>query len=306
MSNEGSTTSPPADPQHIRLACQACQRKKIKCDRTFPCGQCTKSSLTCVLSARKQRVRHGAKRAVDGELRNRIAKLESLVKGLSGDPAAPVEKSNEANVTPPTRTNSLDVNSPVLGKYMANNFWSSLTEEVSALREALEEEDGDEDTPEPNDGQINNFSPRPGPDIDHDILICPPGRIYLMPGVLPDPEPHLRAYLVETFFTNAEPMFKVFHRPTLRAAIDQNADYLGHPVGSIVHDAIRRLVWLAAYNTLSEAEVLSLTGQPKLDVIKRYRRYVGICLSQLDLMKTDDLATLQCLTFFIVSLRGRI
>lgn len=80
--------------QHIRLACQACQRKKvnnpaepevdptaltlakIKCDRTFPCGQCQRSNLQCAQSTRKPRAKRVGKRAVDSELRSRITKLE--------------------------------------------------------------------------------------------------------------------------------------------------------------------------------------------------------------------------------------
>lgn len=287
-----------------RLACQACQRKKIKCDRTFPCGQCTRSHLTCVPSSRKQRVRHAGRKAVDGELRSRIAKLESLVESLSSDSRGPHDKIlNGEDASNATRTSPVDLGSPITGKYIANNFWSSLTAEVGAIKGVLEEEDEDEAAPEVLENLINS-PPKSTLDwsIDHDLIVYPPGRIFVMPGVIEDPEPHLRPFLIETFFKNCEPVLKVFHRPTLRAAVEENADYLGHPPGSPEHDVVRRLVWLAAYNTLPDAEVLSLTGYTKLDTILKYRRFVGISISQLDLMNTGDLAALQCLLFFLVGM----
>lgn len=183
----GNTTSPPDQLSHIRLACQACQRKKIKCDRTFPCGQCLKSNLDCIPSARKRRARHAGKRAVDGELRNRIAKLESLVESLSGDNVAESDKPQEATESSPAQTRgSVEIESPQVGRYVASTFWSSLSMEMTALREALEDED-DEDELTGETPETSNSSPNKtdvGNTFEHDLIICPPGRIYVMPGVM--------------------------------------------------------------------------------------------------------------------------
>ncbi|KAF2765914.1 hypothetical protein EJ03DRAFT_318599 [Teratosphaeria nubilosa] len=135
-----SSTSPNAgvdDHQHIRLACQACQRKKIKCDRNFPCGQCTRSSLQCMPSTRKPRTRHGGKRTADSELRHRIAKLESLVESLSGEVGHPddlqVDGSNAGTTREPlTPAGPVEAASPTVGKYIGSPFWSSLTAEPNA------------------------------------------------------------------------------------------------------------------------------------------------------------------------------
>lgn len=173
---------------HIRLACQACQRKKIKCDRTFPCGQCLKSNLECIASSRKQRARHAGKRAVDGELRSRIAKLESLVDSLSGDGSGSAERalSDDASVSSPRRTDSVDLDSPRIGKYVASHFWSSLSTEMAALKEALEEEDED-DGPHNDIPDTQLTSPRknePSLGLEHDLILCPPGKVYIMPGAM--------------------------------------------------------------------------------------------------------------------------
>ncbi|KAF2482430.1 hypothetical protein BDY17DRAFT_251388 [Neohortaea acidophila] len=120
---------------HIRLACQACQRKKIKCDRNFPCTQCVRSNLHCVASSRKPRARHSGKRAVDSELRNRISKLENLVENLSGDVALATEgpSMNGAGQVAETKGAA----SPAVRKYIGSQFWSTLTGEPSPQASAV-------------------------------------------------------------------------------------------------------------------------------------------------------------------------
>lgn len=167
----------------IKLACQACQRKKIRCDRTFPCGQCTRSNLTCAPSSRKPRTRqHAGKRAVDSELRNRISKLENLVESLSGEVGLPDEKSpkpeqdrdhDDGHDVP--RTN--DAASPSVTRYIGTPFWSTFTNEIQALRDALEDEESDEDaspytTPSAataTDGTVPTAA----------LLVCSPGLVYV-------------------------------------------------------------------------------------------------------------------------------
>jgi len=187
--SESKVTSP--ERQHIRLACQACQRKKIKCDRFFPCGQCSRSSLQCVPSTRKPRARHIGKRAVDSELRSRISKLEDLVESLSGEVVGGQSQAEtpgdddgaepEDTATDPPRKSSIAVE-----KYMGSQFWSSLSTEVQALREALEDEPGELD--EEDTTPSNSNSSGPANSADYDLLLCPPGTIYVMPGALIEPD----------------------------------------------------------------------------------------------------------------------
>lgn len=43
MSELPSSTEPPRKRRRPPLSCEQCRRRKIKCDRTYPCGQCTQS-----------------------------------------------------------------------------------------------------------------------------------------------------------------------------------------------------------------------------------------------------------------------
>lgn len=305
-SRQQSLSGPQADSaerQHIRLACQACQRKKIKCDRFFPCGQCTRSNLSCVPSTRKPRARHTGKRALDSELRNRISKLENLVESLSGEVATGANQtespendegaSEKAAEEPPTARKP----SVAVEKYMGSQFWSSLTSEVQALRDALEEDPGefddDETTP-------STSTSGPSNSAEYDLLICPPGAIYVMPGALNEPNADLSAVLCTKFLENVDNMFKLFHRPSLQDFMIGGAPYLGQDPSAPGNKAIKAAVWFSAVNTLSESECQTLFRQSRPDALQQMRRIVDVALAQADLMNTSDIATLQAFTTFLV------
>lgn len=194
------------------------------------------------------------------------------------------------------KVDSKDLESPAVGKYMGSPFWSSLTSEVQALREALEDEQGEDDEP---------YSPStstsgPGNYTDYDLIVCPPGSIYVMPGGLPEPTPQLSATLCNIFCDNVDRMFKFYHAPSLRGFIIEGKPYLGHDHSAPCNRALKAAVWFAATNSLSEPQCQMMFGQSRPDQLQQFRRLVDVSMAQADLMNTNDLATLQALTTYLV------
>jgi len=77
-------------------SCNLCRRRKVKCDRGDPCSHCVRLGTVCVFTATSgaPRGRKGGRRKLDGELLNRIARLESLLKqGSSGTTQASLSRS---------------------------------------------------------------------------------------------------------------------------------------------------------------------------------------------------------------------
>ena len=247
----------PQDHQHIRLACQACQRKKIKCDRNFPCGQCHRSNLQCVPSTRKPRARLAGKRAIDSELRSRITKLESLVESLSGEVGLQ-DGQHEDETSPSAKPRDPNAETPAVGKYMGSPFWLSLTTEVQALRDALQEDQADEEEPTSPTTSSSGANANANGN-DYDLIICPPGAIYVMPGALNEPSPQSAAQLYGAFLENVAPMFKAFHIPTLRPMLERDAPYLGLDANAIPNRALKACFWFAAVTTMIEPSLPSDT-----------------------------------------------
>lgn len=263
--------------------------------QNFPCGQCTRSNLHCIASSRKPRARHAGKRAIDSELRSRISKLENLVESLSGEVGI-------QNGTPSTESDAhadaQDVESPTVGKYIGSQFWSSLTGEVQALKEALEEdhlEDEEPVSPSTSSGLANS--------AEYDLIVCPPGSVYVIPGALPEPTPQLSATLCNIFCDNVDRMFKFYHTPSLRAFMIDGKPYLGHDHAAPCNKALKAAIWFAATNSLTEPQCQMTFGQSRGDQLQLFRKAVDVAMAQADLMNTTDLATLQGFATYIVSVQ---
>jgi hypothetical protein len=65
-------------PQRV-LACVRCQQRKIKCDRKFPCSNCSTSGLQCVPATLTQRGPR-RRRFPERELLDRLRKYEDLLR----------------------------------------------------------------------------------------------------------------------------------------------------------------------------------------------------------------------------------
>ncbi|KAM3415580.1 hypothetical protein BST61_g9101 [Cercospora zeina] len=282
---------------HIKLACQACQKKKIKCDRHFP------SNLACVPSQRKPRTRHAGKRTVDSELRSRISKLESLVETLSGEVGMSGTSPGDQEYDEVKATDPLAVSPapPAVSRFLGTPFWATLTNEVQGLRDALEEDDDSEQSPPT---QPTPPVARPADAASSaDLLICLPGSIYVMPGALPEPSPDVESQLYNIFFTNIDPVFKLLHRPTLLPFLNFGNDYLGLNVQAPPNKVLKAAIWFASVTSLRDADCYERFGAARSDLLARFRRHCDVALAQADLINASDLATLQAAVLYIAASR---
>lgn len=71
-----SSASAPASAPRI-LSCLVCQQRKIKCDRSFPCGSCIKHNVSCVPATQS---RPRKRRFPERELLDRLRTYEDLLR----------------------------------------------------------------------------------------------------------------------------------------------------------------------------------------------------------------------------------
>jgi hypothetical protein len=77
-STPDSALSQPSKSQRV-LACVLCQQRKVRCDRKYPCSNCTKSRVQCVpatLATRRRRRPNFPER----ELMERLRRYEDLLR----------------------------------------------------------------------------------------------------------------------------------------------------------------------------------------------------------------------------------
>lgn len=118
-----------------------------------------------------------------------------------------------------------------------------------------------------------------------------------------EPTELVACQIFDAYLTNVEPIFRLFHTPTLTRSMRDGASYLGHPWDSPGNQALKRAVWMAGVNSMSESECLEIIGEHKADAINHYRRLVGISLAQADLVNTTDFATLQAFITYLTASR---
>ena len=147
----------------VRLSCEACRQRKVKCDKLSPCTSCQRLGFVCVPVERARLPRGRTRKAPerpggsDKELADRVAKLEQLLKRVTAErdsrstveetsSAAPsTERSFETKMAdietwrdqnarptdpqPPTFT--LPHRPRQFPTYLANSFWEDLMQQVS-------------------------------------------------------------------------------------------------------------------------------------------------------------------------------
>jgi hypothetical protein len=71
------------------LACVLCQQRKVRCDRKFPCANCTKAGVQCISAALAPRQRR--RRFPERELLERLRHYEELLRqnNISFEPLHP-------------------------------------------------------------------------------------------------------------------------------------------------------------------------------------------------------------------------
>lgn len=79
----------------VRLSCEACRQRKVKCDKLSPCTSCVRLGFQCVPVERARLPRGRTRRQpervahTDRELADRVAKLEELLQKYAPDGQAP-------------------------------------------------------------------------------------------------------------------------------------------------------------------------------------------------------------------------
>jgi hypothetical protein len=86
----------------VRLSCEACRQRKVKCDKLSPCTSCVRLGFQCIPVERARLPRGRTRRQpervahTDQELADRVAKLEDLLRQYAPDGQAPPVESQSA------------------------------------------------------------------------------------------------------------------------------------------------------------------------------------------------------------------
>ena len=313
-------------------SCILCRRRKVRCDRGVPCGTCKRAGEECVPSIPSHAPRGrqgGRKRKTDGELLERIAKLEGFLRKVEGN-------SNEHKPTPLTNSTpivdlvevspqavALDNSENLdrskggssevisytsqnlesgLDRYLGTSFWVTLSEEIGGLKDVLNGSSDQEDDAEGEHTPVSSLS-SPGPQqlqqANDSRFIISPTSLLESPG---DPTPHQLYNLCDIYLSNVDPVFKILHAPSLRRYLQEGAADLDCSPGARGLEALKYAVYYAATVSMTEGECRLRIGGDKAVLMAKYRAGTELALAKADLLNTVEMSTLQAMTIYLVVL----
>ncbi|WQF86814.1 hypothetical protein CDEST_11828 [Colletotrichum destructivum] len=295
----------PSSKQPRPLACVLCQRRKVKCDRNYPCANCVKSKATCSPSipapVRKRR-------RPNAELQARLARCEELLAKYAEASEEPLDfetmtvapqssnipkyQNNELNWKP---AGKLVVEDGTV-RFMDNFLWATVYEELRGMRELVEQED------EAVEAEPHDWDPGASmPDYSEYLLVGGDAAYDDPRDLYPSAGQIFRLW--QMFLDRANSLTKIVHAPTLQPFVVEAAS---NP-RSLPHNAEALLfaVYSLSIITMTDEECMTILGTTCKTAFRRFSSGVRTSLFRADFLKSHDLTTLQALVLHMMSIQGR-
>ncbi|KAM6515615.1 hypothetical protein FALCPG4_013833 [Fusarium falciforme] len=244
--------------------CLTCRCRKVRCDRKNPCSHCARSGTPCVFPQSGRLPRRPPATTVgehseglSRDLLSRIRRLEGIINSFNVEPehgsqphlqGAPGSAPEDGTRAPTAQTGLHTEGSQSKGEakeghqlagflvsgeggklYIGGDFWSTLRQEVSSIREAFEteEEDDKRTSPLPLDGMAScSTSSSKGSPRDHSTWIFQSpytfGNTVIDPML---PMPSQMFFTWQAYVENIDPFLKIVHVPTITEALRSSKCY---------------------------------------------------------------------------------
>ncbi|AEO69707.1 uncharacterized protein THITE_2053454 [Thermothielavioides terrestris NRRL 8126] len=289
-----------AKPQRV-LACLLCQQRKIKCNRQFPCSNCTRTGAHCVPASLVPRQRR--RRFPERELLDRIRHYEALLRqhGVSFEPLHP----------PPAAAGAAPT-AAVAGAAAA-------AEALSApLGDAGNDDDGDDDDDDEavdagylHDGddlraavikKAWDYTYRSATESNQQLLFGSPASASDVELTAAHPPQAKIFRLWQIYLDNVNPLLKVTHTPTLQARIIDAVGDLANISAPL--EALLFSIYCVAVLSLPDDQCQAVFGSPKQALLAGYQLACRQALSKCRFLQSGDPDCLTALYLYLISVRS--
>jgi len=296
-------------------SCVTCRKRKVRCDKREPCSNCVKANIDCIFPP-PGRAPRKPRRPQDAELLKRLRRLESVVDSLGAqvdedgnpvpaDPGADERDSSgfldreELAAGRPSRTTSLNhglgrlVIKEGRSRYVSNDIWSSLGEEIADIRNVLDpsssEEEEDPLTPEHANDPASRDAHHQGFVFGYSSLMYDMSRLH--------PGPSQIWIIWEIFKENVDPLLKILHAPTVKHIIMKAA--VSNTTLSKASEALFYSICFASIISMTDDQCRQLLGDNKERLMQKYRFAVEQGLARASFLNSSNLVVLQAFVLFL-------
>lgn len=186
-------------------------------------------------------------------------------------------------------------------RYVSNQFWASMGDEIAEMRDLLDAPSSDEE--DPLDEGVYNSTNSPSTDryASHQ------GFIFGFSSLKVDlkslhPSPSQIFILWEVYKENVDPVVKLIHRPTTRNILlnaASSTDKITRPAEALLFS-----IYYGAVTSLTQDQCRKLLDEDRIDLIKKYRFATEQALARADFLNSSSLMCLQAFVAFLVFVRN--
>jgi hypothetical protein len=323
-------------------SCVTCRRRKVRCNKENPCANCVRAGIECIFPGPGRAPRKSRKPA-DKELLERLRRLEGVVtslgvevggdgvvrdrdasRGVLGGPltGSPTQRKEDLPEDPEDRERRLDeekrlsvdkhlgrlVISEDRSRYVSNQFWASMGDEIAEMRDLLDAPSSDDDEVyghEENSPEQSHQNPTVEP--GHPKYSSHQGFIFGFSSLKVDlkplyPPPSQIFILWEVYKENVDPVVKIIHRPTTRNILlnaASSTDKISRPAEALLFS-----IYYGAVTSLTQEQCRKLLDQDRIDLIRKYRFATEQALARADFLNSSSLMCLQSFVTYLVFLRN--
>ncbi|EXJ76839.1 hypothetical protein A1O3_10484 [Capronia epimyces CBS 606.96] len=313
-----ATSAPTSSTSRLNpRSCVTCRRRKVRCNKENPCANCIRAGIECVFPG-PGRAPRKSRKPPDTELLARLQRLEGVVHSLgaqvdeNGVLSSTVTGSTDIRVRfgdtqsgdSPTsdrsdsKRQSIDKHSGRLlinedrSRYVNSAFWTSMSDEITEIRDMLDPSSADEEDEAPFSDQDRQ--------VNHQAFLFGYSSTMLDLREL-HPTPSQIFILWEVYKENVDPVVRITHRPTARTIVMTAATSLDRV--SKPAEALLFSIYFGAVVSLSPEQCRQLLDEDKETLLKKYRFAIEQALARADFLNSSSLMCLQALALFLVFVR---
>lgn len=176
-------------------------------------------------------------------------------------------------------------------RYVANRFWTALSEEVAEMRDILDDPSEEEDDyPSPSSGSISSASAN-----GQGFLFNFSSTVHSLRNFHP-PARQIPIYW-EIFKENVDPVLRILHRPMTEKTVAEAARNLDHL--SKTMESTMFAIYYAVVTATEPADCVTRLGFDKEAGLKKYRFAFEQSLARANLLSTQEVELLQVFTLFL-------
>ncbi|KAE8378980.1 fungal-specific transcription factor domain-containing protein [Aspergillus bertholletiae] len=284
---------------NVSRSCIRCHQRKVRCDKSHPCGTCVRSKVACRYPA-SEKIKRRPPNVSLNEAAARLARLERAVSAIVGvdeditaaspprsksvepvssDRAARGQQTKESH----TPTSGFLVTSGPSTRYINESFLSHVLEKEKELQTAIE-------------------APYRAGGCTGGSLLRAEGLL-LAPQHTPSdvtefyPSRWEATQLWQVFLNNVDPVMKLVHIPTLLPKVHNAINSPGDVPADL--SSLLFAIYFAAVTSLLSINQRDFLGNQKYAALQKYQRGLEVSLYNSSFLDSPTITSLQAMAIYV-------